>query len=181
MLKLNILRISALTATFIGLVGMPPPSSAEVTTYRYDALGRLTVSFRRDGPSAGLSVRTVHDAADNRQSYNVENVTWTLQAGQSRFSPDGRFRLDMQSDGNLVLYIVNGAPLWGSNTLGLGGTRATFQTDGNLVIYTASGQPVWGSGTSGNWGSAARIQNDGNFVIYSEAGSPTWATETGGH
>jgi hypothetical protein len=47
-------------------------------------------------------------------------------------SCDGRFRLDMQPDGNLVLCQTNG-PLWGSGTAGKGGAVARMQTDGDVA------------------------------------------------
>lgn len=157
------------------------PASAEVKTYRYDEQGRLIVTFHREGPATGISVRTTYDAADNRVVHSAQNVVWTLQVGQSRLSADGRFTLIMQAEGNLVLYITGGPALWGSDSIGSGAVRATFQSDGNLVLYNAANQGVWGSGTNNNWGSTAVVQNDGNFVIYNEAGAPIWATNTGGH
>lgn len=102
-----------------------------------------------------------------------------LSAGESLTSENGQYRLDMQSDGNLVLYRSDGnAPLWASQTAGGGGTHAVMQDDGNLVIYGGSGA-VWASDTAGNSGAALRVQDDGNVVIY-QSGSPLWATDTAG-
>jgi hypothetical protein len=52
----------------------------------------------------------------------------------------------MQSDGNLVLYHVNNAPAWASNTAGKPGSYLIMQNDGNLVIYQPI-VPVWASNT----------------------------------
>jgi hypothetical protein len=49
-------------------------------------------------------------------------------------SGDDRFRLIMQTDGKLVLYHVNNAPAWASNTLGKPGSLLVMQNNGNLVI-----------------------------------------------
>jgi hypothetical protein len=40
----------------------------------------------------------------------------------------------MQTDGKLVLYHVNNAPAWASNTLGKPGSLLVMQNNGNLVI-----------------------------------------------
>jgi hypothetical protein len=53
-----------------------------------------------------------------------------LNVSDTVASCDGRFRLDMQPDGNLVLCQTNG-PLWGSGTAGKGGAVARMQTDGD--------------------------------------------------
>ena len=154
-------------------------SAAETTSFRYDALGRLVTSFKRDGPSAGLANRVQYDAADNRVSQSISVLTWRLNPGQTMLSPDGRFTLGMQGDGNLVLYFA-GSALWATATFG-SGNYATFQTDGNLVVYSAANAPLWGSGTAGNWAARFQMQNDGNMVIMSDADVVLWASNTGGH
>jgi hypothetical protein len=95
-------------------------------------------------------------------------------------SCDGRFKLVLGGDGNLVLYQGSTA-LWSSQTSGKGGTTAYMQGDGNFVIYTASGSPVWSSGTAGNSGATLSVQDDGNVVIYSASGKGVWSTGTAGH
>jgi hypothetical protein len=102
----------------------------------------------------------------------------TLFDGQSLVSSNGRFSLDMQGDGNLVLYGA-GLVLWDSGTGGDVPDQAVMQSDGNLVIYRAE-RPVWSSGTE----QTARgmytltVQDDGNAVIYSPAGKALWNTYT---
>jgi len=103
-----------------------------------------------------------------------------LGAGQSVYSCDGRFHLDMQGDGNLVLYWTTGGVLWASNTNGAGGDRAFMQEDGNLVIYKSTGEAVWSTGTAGssNYYATFAVQNDGNLVIYRSGGGVAWASNT---
>ena len=52
----------------------------------------------------------------------------------------------MQGDGNFVLYHVNNAPAWASNTAGAPGSFVVMQNDGNLVIYRPN-FPIWASNT----------------------------------
>jgi hypothetical protein len=107
-------------------------------------------------------------------------VDEVLNADESRTSPDGRFTLVQQGDGNLVLYNnQTGSPLWSSGTCCWSYPTSTrMQADGNLVV--TSWAPMWSSGTAGNSGAELVVQSDGNVVIYAEDGTPLWSTQTGG-
>lgn len=107
----------------------------------------------------------------------------TLSAGQSLTtntsltSPNGKYTLYMQSDGNLVLYDVSGSgwmPRWATYAFG-SNLRAVMQHDGNFVVYDAANTPKWSSGTAGFSGGSAylQLQDDGNLVIYRD-GLPVW-------
>lgn len=107
-----------------------------------------------------------------------------LERGETYFSPDGRFRLVMQGDGNLVLYrreddgekgvYATGTYVKPDGTLnphGLGiGHRAVMRPDGNLIVYDEMGKQVWESGTAGNPNAQLAIQDNGNLVIYGKDG-----------
>jgi hypothetical protein len=102
-----------------------------------------------------------------------------ITVNESVLSCDGRFRLILGGDGNLVLYQGN-TPLWASNTAGKPSADAIMQGDGNFVIYNTAGSPVWSSGTAGHNGASLTVQDDGNVVIYSSGGSALWSTGTAG-
>jgi hypothetical protein len=53
----------------------------------------------------------------------------------------------MQGDGNLVIYLRGGLPIWSSNTWQHPGSRLVAQNDGNVVIYRPDGVPVWATNT----------------------------------
>ncbi|MEY9894860.1 hypothetical protein ABIA31_008548 [Catenulispora sp. MAP5-51] len=103
-----------------------------------------------------------------------------ITVNQSTLSCDGRFKLVLQGDGNLVLY-QGSTPLWASNTVGQASANAIMQGDGNFVVYDGSGKPLWASNTAGNSGAYLSVQNDGNTVIFSASGATLWSTGTGGH
>ena len=54
-------------------------------------------------------------------------------------------RLEMQSDGNAVVYTSTGASRWATNSSGNPGARMVMQNDGNLVIYSRDGRAIWAS------------------------------------
>jgi chitinase len=104
-----------------------------------------------------------------------------LSGGQGLTSSNGRFHLNMQTDGNLVIYDGSSA-IWHTNTWEHPNkpTRAELQSDGNLVLYNNANQAAW---ASGSWGSGRvdpflEMQDDGNLVIYHNGRSPLWASGT---
>ncbi|MBX3169791.1 MAG: lectin [Candidatus Eremiobacteraeota bacterium] len=103
----------------------------------------------------------------------------TMFPGQVAWSSDGRYHLNFQEDGNLVLYNNFGTVMWATQTNGAPATELRMQPDGNLVMY-GNGQTIWASNTAGHPGAQLRVQNDGNVVIYSPRQRVLWATESNG-
>ena len=98
----------------------------------------------------------------------------TMRANQWLTSVNGRYRLYMQGDSNLVLYdTTNMAALWSTGASAANG-QAIFQSDGNFVVYDGDNRPIWFTGTAGNPGAFMVLQDDGNLVLYSAAGAPLW-------
>jgi hypothetical protein len=95
-----------------------------------------------------------------------------LLPGQSLSA--GRYRLVMQTDGNLVEYGDNAVydqswrVYWQTRTAGNPGAYVVMQTDGNLVVRAADGRPLWNSGTAGYPEARAGLVTTGFFVLYAE-------------
>ena len=90
-----------------------------------------------------------------------------LLVGGALMSPDKRYLLIMQGDGNLVLYKMStGRAIWESNTPNQGGVKAVMQYDGNFVVYSVNNNPRWSSGTGGKPTNFLQLQDDGNLVLY---------------
>ncbi len=116
--------------------------------------------------------------------------TLVLSTGQTAFassysstswlSKNGKYKLILQSDGDLVIKNVStGGTIWRTNT-SIGNNNAThsfslsMQGDGNLVVYShprysRTGTPRWNSktviGGTGNTYSL-RLSNDGELYVY---------------
>src|SRR5260370_558806 len=111
----------------------------------------------------------------------------------------------MQAEGNLVVYVAGGRPVWASGTNGAPGSHLMVQNDGNVVVYRPDSTAVWATNTWVPTGPRAQgdqmlpgqvlnpgqsinsadgrftfiYQNDGNLVLY-RSGVPLWASSTNG-
>ena len=130
---------------------------------------------------------------------------WRLEAGGSLFSPLGAYRLTMQDDGNLVLYVIDdmklpldilhvlsGAPdvlklytkpIWSTGThqpkqRKSRGSYCVMEEDGNFVVYDRDKNPVFQTATGGNPGSYLQLQSEGNLVVYTLGRKGIWASNT---
>lgn len=99
-----------------------------------------------------------------------------LGTNESLVSSDEKYKLILQTDGNLVIYSPTRA-VWASHTEGRGGIRLAMQSDGNLVIYNNNWVPVWNTKTDGKGVSSLFMQPDGNLVMYNSK-TYTWASWT---
>jgi hypothetical protein len=110
-------------------------------------------------------------------------VNQSLMRGQSLVSNNGRFQLDFQLDGNVVLkHLRSGRVMWATGTNDKPAFRLTMQDDGNLVVYSRDSRPLWASGVTGpqmRRGQVLTLQDDGNLVVTSR-GRVYWASGTQG-
>ncbi len=108
---------------------------------------------------------------------NPVNLIGSLRSNQSITasgivrSPSGAYYLNLQSNGNLVLYRSDQTVMWYTSA----GANLVMQSDGNLVSYDNAGQARWTTSTGNNPGAMLAVQDDGNLVIYSAQGGVLWA------
>lgn len=97
----------------------------------------------------------------------------TLQPGSCLYSPNGQYKLAMQTDGNLVEYLSSAdEAIWTSGTTGHTGAYAMLNPTGYLEIYyvSASGRgPIWSTPLAAAY-ALLSVQNDGNVVLYGSNG-----------
>ena len=100
----------------------------------------------------------------------------TLSSGSSLNSPNGRYRVTMQTDGNLVLY--DGSRLIWTTITKARGSRVTLQQDGNLVLqqfHPAMGDLTFWDTATTNIGNQLVLQDTGDLVILDSAGKTVWS------
>lgn len=153
--------------------------------------GRTVVWASNTVGSTNAKLAVQNDS--NLVMYNIRNKpVWTrwmvigtlgsnraLKPGQALFSPNLVYRLQMQTDGNLVLVKNGTTPLWHTATGKNPNAWAIMQGDGNLVVYTAANKPLWSSRTAPRPGSVLQQLNDGNAVII-YGRTRVWASNTAG-
>jgi hypothetical protein len=137
--------------------------------------------FHRRAPSCSLDIGSM----SKEEQMNTLTAGQLLKAGERLESPNGRFVLLLQEDGNLVLYsnpIAASSAYWSSDTWWLPPDQrpasVEMQTDAHLVLYDPNRVPRWASGT---WGPAfidphVVLQDDGNLVIYHDGSRAVWAS-----
>lgn len=119
-----------------------------------------------------------HHTRDLLGFANQSMRTARLYPGQQIETPDRRYKLLLQEDGNLVLYSPRGA-IWASGTDGRSVANLSLLANGNLVLHDNDGNAMWQSRTAGAGASRLVLQEDGNLVLYNDS-RPTWNTETVG-
>jgi len=148
-----------------------PTTSGASSSATKVSLSQQTI---RSTPSASPTVAATTPASCGTLASNR-----ALFADQMLASCNGAYVLNMQDDGNLVLYNA-GKAVWASETGGSGADKAAMQSDGNFVLYTSAGSVAWFSGTAGNPGAYLSVQNDGDLAVVSTSGGILWSTGTGG-
>ena len=134
------------------------------------------VYYRNQGGVAWASNTQVPDQTNITNSL-VLSPGQIVFPGQYLTTPNRYYRLEVQTDGNIVLYTPKRA-IWASNTYGHRFDRLIMQGDGNLVAYDGNSHAVWSSNTFMSGASKFVTQQDGNVVMYNSNDVPLWATNT---
>jgi hypothetical protein len=127
--------------------------------------------YKKNEFDAGIVAASWPTNSDTRNS-EIKADQILLQ-NQVIYSDNKKYKLVLQSDGNLVQYSPNG-PTWA-----VGENRGHFliqQGDGKIVLYDYTGTPIWASPVWVPNGLKSRtvVQGDGNFVTYNGY-DPIWA------
>ncbi|WCY11311.1 hypothetical protein [Pseudomonas aeruginosa] len=95
-----------------------------------------------------------------------------IRDGQFITSPNGKYKLVMQADGNLVLYEDGTKPIWNTTPVGPG-AKAVMEF--NLNLYNKAGQVAWSSNVYTAYlfeefkdEAYLNLQDDGDFGIFSD-------------
>lgn len=149
-------------------------------------------------------ITTVQNGSNLVIYYSSDRLTWflgtcesslsdtirsdeTLGSGQRLTSNNNCYHIDMQGDGNLVIYsapdMVPRNPIWSSNTYNKSPYkpfRLMIQDNGNLVMYDTHNRAVWASNTERRGSSLYHLvmQNHGSLAIYDANNHCTWTSDT---
>ncbi len=157
----------------VGMNWQTTTVGANVTRYTIGGLKPETryeirvCAFNNSGSSTYASTTFVPSRSNNLVAGE------RLLPGQEIRSADGRYRFNLQFDGNLVLYGPRGRALWSTRTAGRPVTSAVMQSDGNFVLYNNS-RAVWHTRTHGNSGARLVVLDSGNVVIRAQGGRILW-------
>lgn len=147
--------------------GLQTSPYSNVVTYKY-------VAPAEPPPPPPAAVPTVPDASalGTTSCSGIAGITLksgaVMPVGTSIESPNKRYQLIYQTDGNLVVYelLPTKKAVWAAGTMGANPGKVTMQADGNLVVSRADGAVAWSSKTGGNTGAVLSLQNDNNLVVY---------------
>ena len=100
-----------------------------------------------------------------------------LQQNQVLVSPNRKYTLIQQGDGNLVLYeSQTSKPIWHTNTATGAGNFAIMQGDGNFVVYDKDGKPLWGANSNrSNFKGCLIVTDDGKISVVDQTTDVTSA------
>jgi hypothetical protein len=151
-------------------------------------------STTRSYPGATLEVRhdgnvVIEDAdgearwsTDTLHRDDLEGATGLipgarLAAGEHKDTQSGRYRLEMQKEGNLVVRDRwrHDELIWSSDTAHLQAKTAKMMLDGTLALLDDSGTRVWTANFSGRAGAFLALQEDGNLVAYEPSKFLVWS------
>ena len=128
------------------------------------------------GPGSTAANTNNNQGISQNNSITAESM---LHKGESRTSPNGVYKLVLQTDGNVVLYKVESA-IWKTNTSGQDIDAFKVKNDGNIVAYATGGNPKWSSGSNGKGDNSTVlvVQDDGNLVLYKNGSDVIWSSGT---
>lgn len=131
--------------------------------------------YYKSGSAVWASNTTISDQT-NLANDSMLAPDQVIFPGQYLTTPNRYYRLEIQTDGNIVLYTPTRA-IWSSNTYGHRFDRLVVQGDGNLVAYDGNNYPVWSSNTFMSGGNRLILQQDGNIVFYAPTRA-VWSSNT---
>ena len=66
----------------------------------------------------------------------------SLHSGEALVSPNGRYHLNLQTDGNLVIHNADDRPIWGAGSFGHEGAKLVLRADAKVVVMDGN-SVVW--------------------------------------
>ena len=127
--------------------GDRPSASLKIGSALYSPGNGFRLVLQDDGNAVVQVVdsATLPDIWLEGTPFSPDSAVW-IPLWASGTNDQGVIQLDMQDDGNCVIYNESG-PIWSSESANNPGAILRMQDDGNLVVYSNTGAPLWLSGT----------------------------------
>jgi hypothetical protein len=133
------IEIVETTTTFAPEETTPVPATTMATTFApASSTTTLAPASSTTMPSGSIDL--------NKNGLLTGSTNNIIREGYHISSPDGKFRLGMQTDGNLHIYdTTTTKEIWASNSTDTtnGPYYAFFHDDGTFVIYNKNGAQTW--------------------------------------
>jgi hypothetical protein len=116
-----------------------------------------------------------HEHADKRR--HELRTGEKLESGRSLYSRNGRHRLEMAADGNVIEWADGIVVLWKTDTENAGASYLTLLPGGKLVVCKADGTEVKTiPDTEGKGGTRLLLQGDAQLVLLRDDNTTAWRT-----
>jgi hypothetical protein len=147
----------------------------------YDEINRLANDNTTSNDKRSSAIKQCYGIQLESIAKKVSTDTCLGECDTILYSKNGKFSLNTQSDGNLVLYDKNSKILWasGSDTPTPNPPYVAYvQSDGNFVLYDGKQTPVWESNSKGNGVPPYRLtlENEGVLVLYDSTNKIIWTS-----
>jgi hypothetical protein len=152
--------------------------------HKVDRLSVLSVNGFQLGNSKyiGVGYPWVSTWKSEKRSEIKDIENNALSKGQSLHSKNGKYRLTLQDDGNLVLYTDQNKAIWNSGTYGKN-SKYLATDNSKLTLYDMANNKIWQSSAGylpSIYSANLVLQDDGNLVLYNSNGTYAWDTKTYG-
>lgn len=149
--------------------GLRPITGYAYSVFTQDAAGNL------GGPTS-ITVKTAEPVVVAGGLTGL-SAGEALDSGDWLQSPDGRYRLVNQPDGNLVQQVaISGREVWQTGTSG-GPALLIMMPDGDLLLMPRTGgEPIWSTGTAGAT-SRFEVRDDADLAVVTGTAT-AWTSDT---
>ncbi len=141
---------------------------------------RFTLVLRGDDAAAGLGTTAdfVLTARDSTPPELDSGETLQNLTSLRTVSGSWAYHVDLQTDGNLVVYDNTCRPIWATGTYTEGATvTLRLRPDGDLVLEKPGvATPVWGSGSAGSGADHLVLRDDGVLDLRRADGTSVWTS-----
>lgn len=139
----------------------------------YQATGRLVCPYVQEHFATALN-QVPGSALDN-------NGYLYMYPGDVMKSPNGKFTMTFEQDGNLVIRRDDGMKIWHANVTTAYPLIAKLQEDGNFVLYKSTNaersdwQWYWATNTNGRGPFSLQLHDTGRLILYDKNNTELWS------